>query len=109
VDGQGRRAAIEVLINTPLMADHIRKGDVHLLKELMSKSTEQGMQTFDQALYKLYSEGEISYEQALAHADSPNDLRLMIKLGSDAEPDPMAAVAGLRIEEDEPGGIQYRR
>ncbi|NBC22501.1 MAG: PilT/PilU family type 4a pilus ATPase [Gammaproteobacteria bacterium] len=109
VDGQGRRAAIEVLINTPLMADHIRKGDVHLLKELMSKSTEQGMQTFDQSLYKLYAEGEISYEQALAHADSPNDLRLMIKLGSDADPDPMAAVAGLRIEEDEPGGVQYRR
>ncbi len=109
VDGQGRRAAIEVLINTPLVADHIRKGDVHLLKELMSKSTEQGMQTFDQALYKLYSEGEITYESALAHADSPNDLRLMIKLGSDANPDPMAAVSGLKIEEDEPGGVQFRR
>ncbi|MEQ8858313.1 MAG: PilT/PilU family type 4a pilus ATPase [Pseudomonadales bacterium] len=109
VDGQGRRAAIEVLINTPLVADHIRKGDVHLLKELMSKSTEQGMQTFDQALYKLYSEGEITYEAALAHADSPNDLRLMIKLGSDANPDPMAAVDGLKIEEDETGGMQFRR
>ncbi len=109
VDGQGRRAAIEVLINTPLVADHIRKGDVHLLKELMSKSTEQGMQTFDQALYKLYSEGEISYEAALSHADSPNDLRLMIKLGSDANPDPMAGVGGLRLEEDEAPGIQYRR
>jgi twitching motility protein PilU len=110
VDGQGRRAAIEVLINTPLVADHIRKGDVHLLKELMSKSTEQGMQTFDQALYKLYSEGEISYEAALAHADSPNDLRLMIKLGSDADPDPMASVAGLQIEQDEPtSSVRYRR
>ncbi|MDZ7668449.1 MAG: PilT/PilU family type 4a pilus ATPase [Gammaproteobacteria bacterium] len=110
VDGQGRRAAIEVLINTPLMADHIRKGEVHLLKELMSKSTEQGMQTFDQSLYKLYSAGEISYEAALSHADSPNDLRLMIKLGSDADPDPMAAAAGLRMADDEePGGVQFRR
>ncbi|HEX7034583.1 MAG TPA: PilT/PilU family type 4a pilus ATPase [Pseudomonadales bacterium] len=110
VDGQGRRAAIEVLINTPLVADHIRKGEVHLLKELMAKSTEHGMQTFDQALYKLYSEGEISYESALAHADSPNDLRLMIKLGSDANPDPLASVAGLSLEPDEPGPkVRYRR
>jgi len=100
VDGQGRRAAIEVLINTPLVSDHIRKGDVHLLKELMSKSTEQGMQTFDQALYKLYSEGEITYEAALAHADSPNDLRLMIKLGADADSDPMAIGEGLTMEEE---------
>jgi twitching motility protein PilU len=110
VDGQGRRAAIEVLINTPLMADHIRKGDVHLLKELMSKSTEQGMQTFDQALYRLYSEGEITYEAALSHADSPNDLRLMIKLGADASADPMAAVAGLKLEEDDQANqVRYRR
>jgi twitching motility protein PilU len=110
VDGQGRRAAIEVLINTPLMADHIRKGEVHLLKELMSKSTEQGMQTFDQALYKLYSEGEITYEAAISHADSPNDLRLMIKLGADANPDPLAAVAGLKLEEDDaPNQARYRR
>ena len=101
IDGQSRRAAVEVLVNTPLMADHIRKGEVHLLKELMSKSTEHGMQTFDQALYKLYSEGEISYEAALAHADSPNDLRLMIKLGSDANPDPLSTTDGLSLEEDE--------
>ncbi len=100
VDGQGRQAAIEVLINTPLVSDHIRKGDVHLLKELMSKSNEQGMQTFDQALYKLYSEGEITYEAALAHADSPNDLRLMIKLGADADSDPMAIGEGLTMEEE---------
>jgi twitching motility protein PilU len=108
VDGQGRRAAIEILINTPLMADHIRKGEVHLLKELMSKSTEHGMQTFDQALYQLYSEGEISHEAALQHADSPNDLRLMIKLGSDANPDLMGQVEGLSIEEDEPAGTFLR-
>ncbi len=110
VDGQGRRAAIEVLINTPLVSDHIRKGEVHLLKELMSKSTEQGMQTFDQALYNLYSEGDITYEAALAHADSPNDLRLMIKLGADAESDPMSIADGLSMEE-EPGdqALSFRR
>ncbi len=79
-DGKGRRAAIEVMINTPLMSDHIRKGEVHLLKELISKSNEQGLQTFDQALYKLFKSGEITYEDALHHADSTNDLRLMIKL-----------------------------
>jgi len=108
VDGQGRRAVVEVLINTPLVSDHIRKGEVHLLKELMAKSTQQGMQTFDQSLYKLYSEGEITYEAALAHADSPNDLRLMIKLGSDANADPMASVDGLSLEDDAPT-ISFRR
>lgn len=108
VDGQGRRVAVEILINTPLVSDHIRKGDVHLLKELMSKSNEHGMQTFDQALYKLYRSGEISYDAALSHADSPNDLRLMIKLGSDADPNPMRDVAGLTLEESEQAH-QFRR
>jgi twitching motility protein PilU len=79
-DGKGRRAAIEILINTPLISDHIRKGEMHLLKELMSKSNEQGLQTFDQSLYKLFKTGEITYEDALHSADSANDLRLMIKL-----------------------------
>jgi twitching motility protein PilU len=109
IDGQGRRAAIEVLINTPLVSDHIRKGEVHLLKELMTKSTQQGMQTFDQALYKLYSDGEIDYEAAIAHADSPNDLRLMIKLGADADPDPLASVGKLRLEEAEALQVHRRR
>ncbi len=81
-DGTGRRAAIEVLIGTPLVSDHIRKGEVHLLKELMKRSTELGMQTFDQALFKLFKSGEITYEDALHHADSANDLRLLIKLDS---------------------------
>lgn len=80
-DGKGRRVCIEVLLNTPLISDHIRKAEVHLLKSRMSKSQELGMQTFDQALYALYQSGECSYEDCLAHADSPNDLRLMIKLG----------------------------
>jgi twitching motility protein PilU len=108
IDGQGRRAAVEILINTPLVSDHIRKGEVHLLKELMGKSTQQGMQTFDQALYRLYSEGEVTYEAALAHADSPNDLRLMIKLGANADADPMAGVDGLSMEEDE-AATNFRR
>jgi twitching motility protein PilU len=84
-DGKGRRAVIEVLINTPLVSDMIRKGEVHKLKELMTKSTESGMRTFDQALYELYAEGAITYEDALAHADSANDLRLLIKLGTDSK------------------------
>ena len=110
VDGQGRRAAIEVLINTPLAADHIRKAEVHLIKALMSKSREQGMQTFDHALYELYSQGEITYEASLLHADSPNDLRLMIKLGADASPNPLAAVEGLRLEaEPVQTQLSYRR
>lgn len=79
-DGKGRRAAIEILINTPHVADLIRRGDVHLIKESMAKSREQGMQTFDQALFDLYKQDEITYADALHAADSPNDLRLMIKL-----------------------------
>lgn len=86
-DGKGRRAVIEVLLNSPLASDLIRKGEVHELKELMKKSNELGMQTFDQALFELYDKGEITYEDALAHADSANDLRLMIKLRSESDPD----------------------
>ncbi|HEY5718577.1 MAG TPA: PilT/PilU family type 4a pilus ATPase [Motiliproteus sp.] len=85
-DGRGRVAAIEVLLNTPLCADLIRKGEVHEIKELMKKSTNVGMQTFDQALFKLFEEGRITYEDALAHADSANDLRLMIKLSAESNP-----------------------
>lgn len=81
IDGKGRKAVIEIMLNTPLAADFIRKGDVHKLKELMKNSTEQGMQTFDQALYAFYANGDISYEDALKHADSSNEVRLMIKLG----------------------------
>ncbi len=101
-DGEGRRACLEVLINTPLASDIIRKGEVHELKELMKKSTEQGMQTFDQALYELYDAGEITYEDALAHADSPNDLRLMIKLGSETDAEYLSNAADeLSIQEEE--------
>lgn len=85
VNGQGRRAAVEILINTPLASDLIRKGEVHKLKELMARSTEQGMRTFDQALYDLFKDGIISYEDALASADSKNDLRLLIKLHNETD------------------------
>ncbi|MBA1276484.1 MULTISPECIES: PilT/PilU family type 4a pilus ATPase [Pseudomonadaceae] len=105
-DGKGRRAVIEVLINTPLAADLIRKGEVHELKSLMKRSTDLGMQTFDQALYNLYVQGEITYEDALLHADSSNDLRLMIKLGSETDGEHLSSVSqGLTLEvsDDDPG------
>ncbi|WP_414730388.1 PilT/PilU family type 4a pilus ATPase [Zhongshania aliphaticivorans] len=101
-DGQGRRACVEVLLNTPLASDLIRKGDVTGIKDLMRNSTEQGMQTFDQALYDLYLAGEITYQDAIAHADSANDLRLLIKLGADNDPEKMRSMAGgLSMQEDE--------
>jgi len=80
VSGNGRMAAIEIMINSPLMSDLIFKGMVHEIKELIAKSNELGMQTFDQALFNLYESGQIKYEDALRNADSVNDLRLRIKL-----------------------------
>jgi len=79
-DGKGRVAAIEVLLNSPLISDLIFKGNVHEIKEIMKKSREMGMQTFDMALFELYEAGKISYEDALRNADSVNELRLQIKL-----------------------------
>ena len=79
-EGKGRAAAIEIMLNSPLIADLIFKGEVHEIKEIMKKSRELGMQTFDQALFDLYEAGKISYEDALRNADSGNDLRLNIKL-----------------------------
>ncbi len=99
-DGSGRRAVIEVLLNTPLASDLIRKGEVQKLKELMKRSKEHGMQTFDQALFDLYSRGEITYEDALAHADSANDLRLLIKLAKDDGTAMQEPPPGLRLQED---------
>jgi twitching motility protein PilU len=83
IDGAGRIPAIEVMLNTPLMADLIFKGDVHEMKTLIKKSNEAGMQTFDQALFNLYEEQKITFEDALRNADSVNDIRLRIKLESD--------------------------
>jgi twitching motility protein PilU len=79
-DGKGRVPAVEVLLNSPLIADMIFKGEVTEIKEIMKKSTELGMQTFDQALFQLHEAGHISYEDALRNADSVNDVRLRIKL-----------------------------
>ena len=85
-DGKARRVAMEVLLGTPLMSDYIRDGEIHKLKDLMKESGELGMKTFDQSLFELYQEGEISYEDALRYADSQNEVRLKIKLaqGGDA-------------------------
>lgn len=97
VDGK-RRAAIEILINTPIISDLIKKGEVSEIKEIMQKSKEQGMQTFDGALYELYVEGLISYDNAIAFAESKNNLRLMIKLNKGADD------MGL---DDETGGLTF--
>jgi twitching motility protein PilU len=79
-DGKGRVAAVEILLNSPLIQDLIFKGEVHEIKDIMRKSRELGMQTFDQHLFDLYEAQQISYEDALRNADSVNELRLMIKL-----------------------------
>jgi twitching motility protein PilU len=80
-DGKGRRAAIEILINTPIVADKLLKGEFHEIKEIMQKSRELGMSTFDDSLFGLYEEGAIGYDEAIRNADSANELRLKIKLG----------------------------
>jgi twitching motility protein PilU len=79
-EGRGRTAAVEILLNSPLISDLIFKGEVHGIKEIMKKSRELGMQTFDQALFDLYEQGRIGYEDALRFADSTNEVRLAIKL-----------------------------
>ena len=98
-DGRGRVPAVEVMLNSPLISDLIFKGDVSGIKEIMKKSRELGMQTFDQALFDLYEAGMISYEDALRNADSLNDLRLEIKLhGKDAKNrNVMAGIGNLDI------------
>ena len=92
---KGRIAAVEVMINSPLISDLIFKGDVSEIKEIMKKSRELGMQTFDQHLFDLYEQGSISYEDALRNADSVNDLRLNIKLN------------GTRVKRDVNAGIGH--
>jgi twitching motility protein PilU len=79
-DGKGRKAAIEILINTPIIADRLLKGEFHEIKAIMGKSRELGMRTFDHALFDLYNDGHISQDEALKNADSANELRLNIKL-----------------------------
>jgi len=98
-DGKGRRAAIEILLNSPLIQDLIFKGEVHEIKAVMQKSRELGMQSFDQALFDLYEGGQISYEDALRNADSVNELRLNIKLNSkeSRDKDVMSGIEHLNI------------
>ncbi len=103
-DGKSRRPVVETLINTPLASDLIRKGEVHKLKELMKQSTEHGMITFDLALYSLYAKGEITYEDAILHADSANEVRLMIKLGKGGEPERYSSgMHAVSLEEQDEG------
>jgi len=84
VKSGGRRAVIEIMLNTPLISDLIRKGEIADIKPIIAKSRTLGMQTFDQSLFALYKEDELTQEEAMSYADSPNDLRLMIKLDTDA-------------------------
>ena len=98
-DGAGRSAAMEILLNSPLISDLIFKGEVHAIKGVMAKSRELGMQTFDQALFDLFEADAISYEEALKNADSVNDLRLKIKLESrhTIEPDMRGGTHNLQM------------
>jgi twitching motility protein PilU len=98
-DGNGRTPVVEVLLNSPLVADYIRKGEVHLIKELMAKSTELGMQTLDQSLVQSYKDGLISKEDAIRFADSANDVRLQIKMFEKGQ---FGTDAGLGLSFDEP-------
>jgi twitching motility protein PilU len=82
-DGKGRKAAIEILLNTPTIGEMILKGNFQNIKEIMHKSRELGMCTFDQALYELYNKGYIGYDEAIRNADSANGLRLQIKLSGE--------------------------
>lgn len=103
-DGKSRVLSAEIMINSPLMADLIRKGEVHKMKSLMAKSRNMGMQTFDQSLFDLYKQGSITYEDAINYADSANELRLMIKLGDSkgAGAESLAAsLDGVTIQETE--------
>jgi len=101
-DGTGRTVAVEVLLNTPLIGDLIEKGKVSEIKDVMKRSRELGMQTFDQAVYDLYKAGEITYEDALKNADSANEVRLMIKLGAESgELEEDEAIKGLSLEPED--------
>ena len=102
VDGKGRAAAIEIMLNSPLISDLILKGEVHEIKSIMGKSNELGMKTFDQALFDLHEEGRVTIEDALRNADSMNELRLRIKLeGKDAKDPGEDTLDHLKLEEEE--------
>ena len=98
-DGKGRKAAIEILLNTPSIAERIFKGAFGDIKALMEKSRELGMRTFDWALFELYNDGHISWEEALRNADSANELRLNMKLRS-KRGEPASAIGGIPLSYD---------
>jgi twitching motility protein PilU len=98
--GTGRIAAMEIMLNSPLVQDLIFRGDVAKIKEVMARSTRIGMKTFDQSLFELYEQGIISYEDALRNSDSKNELRLRVKLESKREAKPMDSDGELTIVED---------
>ena len=103
--GAGRIAAMEIMLNSPLIQDLIFKGKVQEIKEVMSRSTRLGMKTFDQSLFELYETGFISYEDALRNADSKNELRLRIKLESKREVKNIDDGGALKIVEEEQGRV----
>ncbi|MFN7222248.1 MAG: PilT/PilU family type 4a pilus ATPase [Burkholderiales bacterium] len=101
-DGKGRKAAIEILLNTPTIGERIFKGEFHDIKAIMAKSKELGMRTFDLALFELYDDGHIAYEEAIRNADSANELRLNIKLKSKRGEPASSTGALLEIHKDPP-------
>ncbi len=108
-DGKGRRAAIEILLNSPMISDLIFKGEVHGIKEMMAKSKEAGMQTFDQALFDLYESGEVNFEDAMRNADSVSEFKLCVKLNSkrrmadsDAPKTQWSVISDVEKEPDKP-------
>jgi twitching motility protein PilU len=109
-NGAGRVAAIEVLLNSPLISDLIRKGEVREIKGVMQRSNELGMKTFDQALFQLYEADLITYDDALRNADSMNELRLRIKLEGKAAkaPDKLAGLEGMGLVEQDNARVMVR-
>jgi twitching motility protein PilU len=103
-DGKARRVCVEILLGTPLVQDYIRQGEVHKIKEVMRDSNNLGMRTFDQSLVELYHAGEISYEDALRHADSSNEVRLRIKLAQGGDAHTLSqGLDGVELEETREG------
>ncbi len=102
-EGGGRIAATEILLHSPLVQDLIFKGEVHKIKEVMSRSNRQGMKTFDQNLFELYEAGYISYDEAIRNADSKNELRLRVKLESKRDARPADDAGGLSLMDENEG------
>ncbi len=103
-DGKARRVAVEIMLGTPLVQDYIRQGEIHKLKDVMKESNLLGMKTFDQSLVELYHAGEISYEDALRHADSANEVRLRIKLAQGGDAHTLSqGLEGVEVEQPRGG------